>query len=123
MARVEFTKDSLTPGLANFSPVVKRNIYQVLRFHESGIASRAKANAPWIDRTGNARNGLRATVAVEGPNTYALILYHSVSYGIWLEVAHAGRYAIIMPTIYEYLPMVLGSLNQLLERMNMGGAA
>lgn len=123
MARVEFTKDTLTPGLRNLSPVVKRNIYQVLRFHEPKVLGSAKTNAPWTDRTGNARNGLNAAVVVEGPNSYALVLFHQVSYGIWLEVANGGKYAIILPTIQQHLPMILASLNRLLDRLNVGEAS
>lgn len=118
-ARVEFTKDTLTPGLKGLDGTMKRNIYQVLRFHEPKISSRAKSNAPWTDRTGNARNGLSATTRKESENVYALILYHTVSYGIWLEVARAGKYAIIMPTIYAQIPEIVASLQRLLERVQL----
>lgn len=61
----------------------------------------AKINAPWTDRTGNARGGLHADVNF-GPehNFFAeLILAHSVYYGIFLEVRFSGKFAILMPTI------------------------
>lgn len=59
-----------------------------------------RSNAPWTDRTGNARNGLRGVAQIEdGGAKAAVIYYHSVSYGIWLEVANSGTYQIIGPTI------------------------
>jgi hypothetical protein len=73
-------------------------------------------NAPWTDQTGNARNGLKAKAGkdVEGVHIF---LFHRVSYGIWLEVAHEGRYQIIMPTLRFALPLVLATLRRVLERM------
>jgi len=59
-----------------------------------------RSNAPWTDRTGNARNGLRGEAQVEGGGRRATVVYyHSVSYGIWLEVANSGTYQIINPTL------------------------
>ena len=121
MARIEFTKNSLTPGVRNVMPVLSRNIYQVLRFHEPQIAAQAKTNAPWQDDTGNARNGLAARAGVEGKHIYSLTLYGSVKYQIWLEVRFAGKYAIIMPTLKSYAPKVMVSMHKLLERMGVSG--
>src|SRR5687768_18140704 len=77
-------------------PALNAGIYQVLRFHQPQIAARAKTNAPWEDQTGNARNGLNARVDIILPYVFALTLFGSVKYQIWLEVRFAGKYAIIM---------------------------
>lgn len=58
-----------------------------------------KYNAPWTDRTGNARQGLHAAAQRERLKLYALICAHTVEYGVWLEVTHGGRDRIIEPTI------------------------
>ena len=58
----------------------------------------AQQNAPWSDRTGEARNGLTAEVDSDRGNVY-VSLYHTVDYGRWLETIQGGRFAIIMPTI------------------------
>lgn len=58
-------------------------------------------HAPWTDRTGNARNGLMATtfVEIQGDVTrVTLHMGHSVDYGVYLEKANAGKYAIVTPT-------------------------
>ena len=119
MARVEFTKDSISPTLKRVMPVLSRNIYQVLRYHEPNLAAEAKTNAKWTDRTGNARSGLGTSVQVVGRHQYALVLYGSVKYQIWLEVRFAGKYAIIMRTLVQYRPKVYASLYKLLERMGV----
>lgn len=119
MARVEFTKDSISPNLKRVMPVLNRNIYQVLRYHEPQVVSQAKTHASWTDRTTNARSGLIATTTVVGKHAYALVLAGSVKYQIWLEVRFAGKYAIIMPTLRAQFPMVLASYRKLLERMGL----
>lgn len=70
-----------------------------------GVLSYAKANAPWVDRTGDAREGLSVDVYTEGGDVI-LDLYHTVDYGLWLEVIQNGNFAIIMPTLERFAPMI-----------------
>lgn len=57
-----------------------------------------KTTAPWHDNTGAARAGLHTTTNhVE--NRWEIGFAHAVSYGIWLEVAHSGRYQVILPSV------------------------
>lgn len=65
----------------------------------------AQQNAPWDDRTGDARRGLTAT-GEQRLVKYTITLFHTVDYGIWLEVRWDGMYAIILPTI-EHMGHVL----------------
>lgn len=58
------------------------------------MKSYAQANAPWKDRTGNARGGLNYSVTWQG-TTLDIAIFHTVDYGIWLEIAHAQRFAIL----------------------------
>lgn len=62
------------------------------------LEARTKQNAPWRDRTGNARNGLTGSVAVSR-NEVKIALGHSVDYGVFLELARDGKYAILKPTL------------------------
>jgi hypothetical protein len=62
------------------------------------ILNYAQANAPWADRTGDARRGLDVAVQ-QDPEAIIIQLYHTVDYGLWLEVIQSGRFAIIMPTL------------------------
>lgn len=89
-----------------------------LQRYESIAESEMKANAPWTDRTGNARNGLAATSGSDG-DVHVLVLYHQVPYGIYLEVKNSGEYAIIMPTVQSIGPRVMESTRGLLTGMGV----
>lgn len=57
----------------------------------------AKENAPWTDRTTDARQGLSGEAFTDGGVVGASIV-HTVPYGIWLENRFERRYAIVGPT-------------------------
>lgn len=61
----------------------------------------AKENAPWMDRTGDARAGLRGFRKEEAGAIGVVILTHDpeLDYPIYLEIANQGRFAIIAPAI------------------------
>lgn len=78
-----------------------------------------KHNAPWHDRTTNARNGLFANAAKFSGRVFGIILGHSVTYGIYLE--RGTRYMrarpIIIPTLNRYGPKVMGTFKKILDRL------
>lgn len=76
----------------------------------------ARKNAPWTDRTGHARQRLTGD-SYPVSNGYQLRLAHGVDYGIWLELAHEKRFAIIQPTILANSQEILSGLQHLMERM------
>lgn len=82
-----------------------------MRMHAKRAQAYARRGAPWTDRTGNARSGLQG-VYEGGGTQHKIVVTHSVSYGIWLEVRFSGRYAIISPTIANEGPEVMNTLSQ-----------
>lgn len=66
----------------------------------SRVQEAAQENAIWEDQTGDARAGLKTDV-VKTDGAIYLTLYHTVSYGYWLEVIQSGKFAIIMKTLEE----------------------
>ncbi len=73
--------------------------------------ARMRTQASWTDRTGAARGSLRADVDLTG-RAFSLLLSHGVPYGIWLEVANDGRYAIVITTqrwVAGQLPKVVAA--------------
>lgn len=118
-ARIVWYEDTLTPGLEALPSFVDDMVSTVFRYYESQVENSARQNAPWTDRTSNARNGLIAQSGTEG-KTHFLVLAHRVDYGIWLEVANGGRYAIIMPTIEQFAPEIMGRLEGMLARFGGG---
>ena len=58
----------------------------------------AKANAPWTDRTGEARKTLKGYV-IDEEQAVGFGIAHRKEYGKQLETARDGKYAILKPTI------------------------
>jgi len=69
---------------------------------EQGV-QQAKADAPWDDATGQAREQLHAEFG-ETANGLRFTLAHGVAYGIYLENSHGSRYAILGPTMARLGP-------------------
>lgn len=72
------------------------NIAGVMDYQATKTEFFMKTNAKWTDRTGNARTGLHTVTKKQG-NRFYMLLSHTASYGIWLEVRFSGRYEIIRP--------------------------
>lgn len=86
------------------------------RFFAAKMESYARANARWTDRTANARQGLTGR-ALKTAAGVTIILFHTMSYGIWLEVAMDGKYAIILDTLEAHYGELSAALRSL-----VGGA-
>ena len=80
------------------------------------LESYMKVNRPWTDRTGEAKRRLSA-MAEEVPEGVQIVLSHGVSYGIWLELSHEKRYAIISPTIRVKSQEVMKGCQNLIDRI------
>lgn len=74
-----------------------------------------RQNARWTDRTGNARSGLFSVAEMAGDDRIEIIFSHghTVEYGIHLETGHGGKYAIIAPTLQQFVPLVRADLQNL----------
>lgn len=107
--------DAVFPQMAaNYTQAIFQSGRQVAYDQAEAMENYAKANAPWTDRTGDARERLHATVEETGP-IGTIVLAHGVDYGLWLEIANGGRYAIIAPTIDVYGPIVMRSLQNMIN--------
>ena len=106
---VQWVSDTITPKLALFDPIVSAAVTATLGVSAARMEAHAKQNASWEDQTGNARNGLTASVQA-APPVWRIILAHGVPYGIWLEVRWSGRYAIIAPTLQHEGPRLMATI-------------
>jgi len=111
------TEDTLTTGMLKFPAQLEAGLFSTFEFYRPKVESAARDNAPWTDRTGNARQGLRAITEHNGL-MHAIELFHQVAYGIWLEIRWSGRYAIIVPTIKEQGQLLMGTLRGLINRLD-----
>src|SRR5690554_5534178 len=75
----------------------------------------AKPNAPWADRTGDARESLFGYV-LSRETTLLLRIAHGQEYGKWLELCNQGKYAILEPTTKRFAPMFFEDVRKLVGR-------
>ena len=117
MARIRWYYDTLTPRSAKFAVVADLAAREILQHAAEAVEQYAQANAPWEDQSGAARDGLTAEYEDAGLFKHAIILYHTVDYGIWLEIRWNGRYAIIIPTIEHMGPTVMAATSNMFGGM------
>lgn len=106
-----FVRDSLTRGIAKAEVVIMHDLEdEVLNTAVEALAF-AQDQAPWEDRTGDARAGLDVDVRWEG-ETIVWQMFHTVSYGLYLETRWNGKFAIIMPTLEQFAGQIGRGLNE-----------
>lgn len=110
---ITFEGGELQDRLGKAPPRMRRYLTINTQYYAQVAEREARLNAPWTDRTGNARNGL-VGIPITEDDMYAIVLAHSVDYGIWLEVRWGGRYATILPTLRKVGPQYIESSQGLL---------
>lgn len=108
--------DKIRPSLKNSKQKAQAYMSRVTNYHALRAEAYAKINAGWTDRTTNARDGLK-TATSNSAGHHEIVLYHTMPYGIWLEIRFAGRYAIIRPTIQHEAPEYFETARELLDTM------
>jgi hypothetical protein len=116
---VNWTHDTLTPNLAVSAATLHKRLDVFMAYQEDKVQDYMRTNAPWTDQTSNARNGLFAK-ASEGDPVHNIVCYHTMPYGVFLEVRHEGRFAIITPTIINEGQRIMQALHKFLDKMAVG---
>lgn len=116
MAKGVFKFDSLSPALKELLPRVDAAVDLVFDRYEAVAETYARSNAPWTDRTGNARQGLFAQHDSEPMVQHTLTVYGTMDYTFWLEVRWSGKYAIIGPTLLDIAPEMAADLAAAVSR-------
>lgn len=107
--------DAVFPQMAqNYTNAIFQSGRRIAYDRAEDMENWAKENAPWQDRTGDARERLHATVEETGP-IGTIVLSHGVDYGWALEIGHGGRYAIIAPAIDVWGPIVMRDLQNMIN--------
>lgn len=70
------------------------------------MEAEAKQNAPWVDRTSNARNSIQGNFGWKGKHA-VITLSGNMEYSVYLELANEKKYAILVPTIERNAPEVI----------------
>jgi len=104
------------PELADaYISAIHRGIRAIADRRAPEIANWMKDNAPWTDRTGNARQTLWTEVTDVANKMVTIMLSHGVYYGIFLELNNAGRYAIIDPALDHFAPVIWSDVQRMLS--------
>lgn len=111
-----FQVDTLSEGLAKFQFKTANRMGEIAGDFAEELLEYARANAPWGDRTGDARAGLDYEVSLRN-ESLEVSLFHTVDYGIWLEIRWGGRYAIIIPTVEQKGSELLDRMNNILSEI------
>lgn len=114
---IRWYSDTLTPRGIALAAAIDEACEEIMDRMAHEVEDWARANAPWEDETGEARRGLTAEAVDNGPFNNAIVIYHTVEYGIWLEVTYNGRWGIIVPTVEHFGPEVMGSLESMFALM------
>lgn len=96
-------KNSMLEGIALAEVEVPHHLEEEMLNTAVEALDYAKANAPWQDRTGDARAGLDVDVSRHG-DSIVWEMYHTVDYGLYLETRWNAAYAVIMPTLEMFAP-------------------
>jgi hypothetical protein len=114
-------------------PKLSAGLNALMEYEARNCEADMRSNAPWEDQTGNARNGLFAKrfgssrgggernargQFLSAGDTFGIVLYHSVPYGIFLETKWSGRYAVILPTVAKHGPSVMSGAQNILRKLS-----
>lgn len=117
-AELRWEQNTLRQGLINYRNKVLAALRAIAQYWAVVFEKYAKENAPWTDRTANARQSLHTWIKELAEDTVALYLSHGMDYGAFLETvgasetSHAGKYAVIWPTIEAHLDKISKMLKE-----------
>lgn len=103
-------------NLKALPPKVNAAVGMYAKTASKTLENYAKQNAPWTDRTGHARQRLTGD-ATEVERGWQIELSQGVDYGIFLELAHEKRFAILQPTILAKSSEVLHGFTHLMDKL------
>lgn len=109
---LDFT--ALASVIPNYEKKTEQAIGMYVDMASKKVEASAKADRPWKDRTSRARNGLMTAVD-KTKDGYEIVLYHTVEYGVMLELAHQKKYSIIQPTIQKLGPEIIKGFKKVIS--------
>jgi len=110
----KFDASKMLRGLAEKEIKTKAALGLYADTVSKNMESSAKANYKWTPRSGAAHQRLNGSWKWIG-NVVRVELSHGVDYGVYLELANEGKYAILWPTVQSCSPKAIRGLNNLLK--------
>lgn len=80
-------------------------VVKLADYEAAQLENNAKRNAPWTDRTGNARNSIYGR-SQTNKGDVEIVHGIGIDYGKYLELKNEGKFRIIKPTVDEALPRI-----------------
>jgi hypothetical protein len=115
----DYSNSELAKKLASVDEKMKAALLMYSATKAAEYEAYMKMNRPWTDRTGKAKATLNAKVSQPQSKILRITLAHGVDYGIWLELAHESRFAIIKPTVNLKGPDYIDGLSKLFSKVNV----
>lgn len=111
--------DAFGPLAGAYAEQIEQGIVDLCERLTDEITDYMKENAPWTDRTGAARDSLYSVVQHEVRQAVSILLSHGslIPYGVYLELSHGGRYAIIAPSVDWWGPRVFHEVQAMINRI------
>ena len=106
----------LATAVERYGDRVLTAVAAVAQYVATQMQNQAQADAPWTDRTGNARTGIFGTSEADfGAHIVTIYLSHgaTIDYGVWLELANSGSYAVIMRTMESHYDSLMDLLREI----------
>lgn len=88
-------------------------IYAIAQHYASEGEATAKRDAKWQDRTAHARQRIRGK-AFRNDTFIGFQIIHGVGYGVYLEKAYEGRYAVLKPTADKLAPQFVADVKSVM---------
>ena len=104
--------DAFIPMTEDYIQRIYAEIAAIFMRYAPLIESWLKQNAAWEDQTGNLRQSLHAELVQLGTDL-AIQFDYGLDYGVFLEFANAGRYAVIAPALDYFAPKIWQEIKEL----------
>lgn len=111
---IQWSGDDIGENIQKMAPIVHTRLAKVCEYQAQRGQNYMRNNAPWTDRTANARGGLFGK-SFASVTEYTIVFYHTMPYGIWLETRWNGKYRIIDPTLQSVGKDTMGMFSRVLS--------
>ena len=106
----------LAVAIERYGDRVLTAVAGIAQYVATQMQNQAQADAPWTDRTGNARTGIFGTSEADfAARVVTIYLSHSatLTYPLFLEIGNSGKYAVIMRTMESHYEPLMQMLREI----------
>ncbi len=107
--KIEFNADEFFDKMSQNTEKLNESLQTVADFAAADFKNYAKANAPWVDRSGMLRRSIDSATSFE-KGILEIALYDQEDYGVYLELGFEKKYAILLPTVELLATDVLSTI-------------